>query len=218
MAMAERQIRLVVEAGGGDVKSFDELYEIYYKKVYALIRMVIGKPGEAEDILQETFATAWRKLKTLDTPSSFPVWIQILAKNLCDMRIRKKSLAILLEADRDIDNIGGEETDELFPSAYAERTDLYERFGKTIESLSDVQRQIIVLFYFNDLSVDEISDVMGCSANTVKIRLFLARRAIFAEIAEQERKSGETFIGAADMPTVPFRRVVNLFMDNLILN
>ncbi len=75
------------------------------------------------------------------------------------------------------------------PAVYAERTDLQERLGRIIDGLSDVQRQAIALYYFNELSVDEISDVMECSANTVKTWLFLARKAIRTEIEEQECKS-----------------------------
>ena len=214
MAMTEQQVQLVIAAQNGDVKSFEELFSIYYEKVYALARTIIRNTSDAEDILQETFITAWRKLGTLKTPPTFSVWIQIIAKNLCNMQLRKKNIAILLDAEQDIEDFDSEESDELLPAAYAERADLKERLGRIIDSLSEVQRQTIVLYYFNELTVDEISNVMECSANTVKTRLFLARKAIRSEIEEQERKSGEKFYGVAGIPMLAFGKLMKSHLES----
>jgi len=89
------------------------------------------------------------------------------------------------------------------PSVYAERDDLRVRLGKIIESLSDVQKQTILLFYFDELKVEEIAYVMGCSVGTVKTRLFLARKTIKTEIEEKERVSGEKFYGISGVPLLP---------------
>ena len=101
MAMTEKQIQFVLAAQKGDVKSFEELYVIYYEKVYAFARMILKNENEAEDVLQETFITAWRKLDTLHTPETFSVWIQIIAKNLCYMQLRRKNISLLLDTDQD---------------------------------------------------------------------------------------------------------------------
>ncbi|MCL1802657.1 MAG: RNA polymerase sigma factor [Eubacteriaceae bacterium] len=215
MAMTEQQVQLVIAAQSGDTKSFEELFAIYYEKVYALARMITKNAGDAEDILQETFITAWRKLNTLKTPLSFSVWIQIIAKNLCNMQLRKKNMAIMLDAEQDIENIYMEESEEYLPVIYTERADLKERLGRIIDGLSEVQRQSIVLYYYNDLSVEEISGVMECSANTVKTRLFLARKAIRSEIEEQERKSGEKFYGIAGVPLMSLGKLIRAHIQSL---
>jgi len=122
---------------------------------------------------------------------------------------------ILLDDEQDMEDFDTEETEgELLPAVYAERTDLRERLGAIIESLSDVQRRAIVLYYFNELSVDEISEIMECSPGTVKSRLFLARKAIKAEIEEQEHKSGQKFYGVAGVPTLPFGELVRSHMES----
>ena len=208
MAMTEQQVQLVVAAQSGNIKSFETLFAIYHEKVYALARMILKNSNNAEDVLQETFITAWRKLSTLETPPTFSVWIQIIAKNLCNMQLRKKNMAILLDAEHDIENFDVEDSVELLPAVYAERADLKERLGGIIDGLSEVQRQAIVLYYFNELSVDEIADVMECSANTIKTRLFLARKAIRSEIEEQERKSGQKFYSIAGVPTLPLGKLI----------
>ena len=84
MAMTEQQVQLVVAAQKGDVQSFEELFALYHGKVYALARMILKNTGNAEDVLQETFITAWKKLHTLETPPTFSVWVQVIAKNLCN--------------------------------------------------------------------------------------------------------------------------------------
>ena len=218
MAMTERQVQLVIAAQNGDISSFEELFTIFYEKVHALARMILRNTNEAEDILQETFVTAWRKLNTLKTPQTFSVWIQIIAKNLCNMQLRRKNIAILLDAEQDIENFDAEESDELLPAVYAERADLKQRLGRIIDGLSEVQRQAIVLYYFNELTVDEISDVMECSANTVKTRLYLARKTIRSEIEEQERKSGEKFYGVAGVPMLLFGKLMRSHMESLSID
>ena len=89
------------------------------------------------------------------------------------------------------------ESELMLPQAYAERGDLRDRLNRIIDGLSAVQRETIVLYYFSDRSIAEIAEIMDCSENTVKSRLYLARNSIRTEIEEQERKSGEKFYGIA---------------------
>ena len=217
MAMTEQQVQLVVAAQGGDIKSFEQLFSIYHENVYALARMIVRNANGARDILQETFITAWRKLNTLETPPLFSVWIQTIARNLCNMQLRKKYLAILLDAEQDIEKVDTEESDEWFPAVYAERADLKERLGRIIDSLSEVQRQTVVLYFFNKLSVEEISGVMECSVHTVKLRLFLARKTILSEAEEQERKTGQKLCGMDDIPMLLLGKLIQLQMEALLI-
>ena len=218
MAMTNEQIRLVAAAQKGDVKSFEELYVTYYGKIYAFAKMILKNDRDAEDILQNTFITAWKKLNTLQTPQTFSVWLQIIAKNLCNDQLKRKSFALLLDADKEMENFECEESDELLPAVYAERADLKDRLSQIIESLSDAHRQTIVLYYFNELSVEEIADVMQCSPGTVKSRLYFARKAIRTEVEEQERKSGERFYGITGIPLLPLGKLVKSHMESLSIS
>ena len=218
MAMTERQISLVIGAQNGDVKSFEMLFSEFYEKVYGFSRMILKNDRDAEDILQETFITAWQKFGTLKTPETFSVWIQVIARNLCNMQLRRKNIEILLDAEQDITRLDDEESEEMLPSIYSERTDLKERFSEIIDSLSEVQRQTIILYYFNELSIEEISSVMSCSPGTVKSRLFLARNAIKAEIQEDEDKRGERFYGIVGIPLIPLSRLINNHMSTISIS
>ena len=197
MAEKEYIITLVRSAQGGDSASFAELYNLYYQKVFAFIRTIVRNSADAEDILQLTFLNAWRNLDQLSDPAAFNTWIQVIARNLSTSHLRKKNFVLLLDAEKDDTPVDIEDTELLLPEVYAEQEDLSRRLGKIIDSLSDVQRQAVMLFYFDQLSVEEIAQVMECSTGTVKSRLFLARKTIRTEIEEQERKSGQKFYGLA---------------------
>ena len=201
MAMNEREVALVVSAKGGDSRAFEDLYNHYYGKIFALARMTVKNDADAEDILQQAFINAWRNLHTLINPAGFNTWLQKITLNLCYSLLRKKNIAILLDAENDIEFFGEEESDDVLPAIYAERDDLRSRLGKIIDGLSEVQKQTILLYYFNEQKVEEIAYIMECNVSTVKTRLFLARKAIRSEVEEEERKSGEKFYG---IPLLPF--------------
>ena len=208
MAMTELEITMTTAAMRGNSKAFEELYGLYYKKVFALARMTVRNESDAEDILQQAFINAWRNINRLADPAAFNTWIQKITLNLCYSLLRKKNIAILLDAESDIDDIDDIESDEFLPAVYAERDDLKERLGRIIDGLSEVQKQTVILYYFNEFKVEEIAQVMECNTGTVKTRLFLARKTIRTEIEEQERRSGQKFYGVAGIPMLALGRLL----------
>jgi RNA polymerase sigma factor (sigma-70 family) len=205
MAMNEREIMLVSAAKNGNNRCFEELYELYYNKVFALARMTVKSESDAEDVLQQTFINAWQNLNMLTNPAGFSTWIQKITLNLCYSLLRRKNIAILMDAESDIENFGDEIPDtDFLPAIYAERDDLRVRLGKIIDGLSEVQKQTIIMYYYSELKVEEIAYVMECNVGTVKSRLFLARNAIRSEVEEQESKSGQKFYGVAGIPMLAF--------------
>ena len=200
---------LVIAAKNGNKKSFEELYKKYYQKVYALARTTLKNDADAEDVLQQTFINAWQNISKLDDVTAFNTWIQRITLNQCYslLRQRKENISIdFTEDDEDTEPIQLE-SDIMLPEVYAEQADLKVRLGRIIDDLSDVQRQTIMLFYFDQFSVEEIAKIMDCSENTVKSRLFLARKAIKTEIEEQERKTGTKFYGIVGIPLLPFAKL-----------
>ena len=206
--MKEWEVTLVTEAQSGNSKCFEELYELYHKKVFAVIQTTVKNRADAEDILQQTFLNAWRNLKNLSNPAAFNTWIQRIAINQSYELLRKKNIAILLDSEDELANIVDNASDELIPAMYVEREDLRIRLGQIIDGLSEVQRQTIILYYFNELKVDEIAEVMECNVNTVKTRLSLARKSIKNEIEERERKSGQKFYGIAGISMLALSQVL----------
>ncbi|MDR1183761.1 MAG: sigma-70 family RNA polymerase sigma factor [Coriobacteriales bacterium] len=171
------QVALVRAAQRGDITSFEKLYRHYYQKVYVVARATLKDPHEAEDILQQTFVTVWKKLGTLRQPAAFPVWITRIAVNACYSLLRNRNIPLPVDAYEDM--VEQEDFDEeIMPVTQVERADLRERLAQVIDSLSDLQRQAIAMYYFEGFKVEEIANATGSTVNTVKVRLHAARKAI----------------------------------------
>lgn len=213
MPMNEQTIQCVIRAKAGDEQSFSQLYYEYYQKVYALALQTVKNPADAEDVLQTTFIKAWRNLGSLQNPAAFNTWIQRITLNECtDLLRRRNPMFSVDQTDEDDAPLIEIESDLMLPEAYAEQEDLSARLRRIIFSLSDVQRQTITLFYFEGLKIPEIAEVMDCNENTVKSRLYLARKSIKTEIEEQERKTGTKFYA---VPLLPFGKI---FTDQMWRN
>lgn len=207
MPINEQIIMLVNRAKAGDEQSFSQLYNIYYQKIYALALQTVKNAADAEDVLQTTFIKAWQNLAKLQDAAAFNTWIQRIALNEGTTLLRRRNPALSIDAtDDDNAPLMQLESELMLPEAYAEQGDLSERLRKIIFSLSDVQRQTITLYYFHGFKLSEIAEVMDCNENTVKSRLYLARKSIKTEIEEQERKTGTKFYG---IPLLPFGKIFN---------
>ena len=216
--MNREHIDLITQAKIGDMESFASLYRIYYKRVFSLSYSILRNISNAEDIVQDTFFTAWKRISTIKDPEGFNAWIQKIAYNLCYSLLRKKSLKIIQDAEEETMDVPEEMTSEFIPSAYLERDDLRERLNAIINKLSDVQKQTITLHYFNELSVQEIAYIMDCNLSTAKSRLQFGRKAIRLEIEEWEQKTGERFYGIAGIPMLPMGEVIAAQLQSSLIN
>ena len=190
---------LVIQAKNGDSNAINFLLDNNKSYIYAIAFAVLKNHEDAEDATQKTMITVWQNIGTLENPEAFKSWLYHIAhtRSLNVLQSKKNNRFILDEDISDLPHLEDMENDFMLPQAYAERDDLRERLNRIINGLSAVQRESIVLYYFNDRSVAEISEIMDCSENTVKSRLYLARHSIKTRIEEQERKSGERFYGVA---------------------
>lgn len=207
MAINEQEIMLVRAVQNKDQKSFEELYTKYYKKIYAIAFATTKNVSDAEDILQITFSKVWQSISSLDDPSAFNTWVQKIAINESKTLLNKRKPSVSIDDEEDDSSVTELESDLMLPEVYAEKEDLSARLRQIIYELSDVQRQTITLYYFDNLTISEIAQIMDCTEGTVKSRLYLARKAIRTEIEDQERKTGTTFFGIPAIPLLPFAKI-----------
>lgn len=200
MPISKTENALVLAAKNGNTKCFEELYKLYYDKIYALAMTILKNSADAEDVLQITFVKAWQSIGKLENVSAFNTWIQRITANQCNSMLRGKKQSYSIDDESEDGELLQIESDIMLPEQYAERDDLSLRLKEIIDDLSVVQKETILLYYYNELSVEEIAETMDCSVGTVKSRLFLARKAVKTEIEEKEKKSGEKFYGVAFIP------------------
>lgn len=160
-----------------EVDAFRTLVDRYYAFTFSLAFRMINDEDEAKDIVQETFITIWKKLKSFNPNKKFDAWLYRIIVNKCYDYIRKqRKLSLLYPDDMNwnlADLIGENDTDEKLSN---------KEIGKIIRSLthklSAKQKLIFVLSDLEAFSHDDISEITGMSKTTIKSNLNHARRNI----------------------------------------
>ena len=165
------QIPLIRAAAKGDKQAFTELVGLYRQSMYATAMAVTRNEDDALDAIQETVLTLWEKLDSLRRPAYFKTWMtRILVNNCCGALRREKREATVERLAEE-----GEEKDLDTP------LDVREALWR----LSQDDRLLLQLFYFEDLSVKEIAQVLSVTPEAVRMRLTRGRKR-FAEQYETE--------------------------------
>ena len=189
---------LVIKAKNGDKKAFDELYRLTQNDVWFTCISLIKNEDDAKDTMQNTYITAFLKLPNLNDTSKFTVWIKKIAVSKCrDFLKAKRDIQL---DDEILENIS--ENDELIvPSEYImgneNRKIILEIMKNT---LSEVQYQTVVMYYFDEMSVSEIAEIIGCPEGTVMSRLNLARAKMKKAITDYEKKNNDKLHAVVPVP------------------
>lgn len=196
---------LILQAKSGNADALNTLLTKKAENIYAISYAILKNKEDAKDAMQQSLITVWHSISSLENTEAFDGWLyRIVYTRSLNILKEKKSHEIIMDDDiSDIIQSQNLESDLLLPSEYAEQNDLRERLFKIIDSLSAVQRETIVLYYFNEKTVAEIAEIMSCTEGTVKSRLHLARCSIKNKIEEYENKNREKFFGVA-IGVVPF--------------
>jgi RNA polymerase sigma factor (sigma-70 family) len=178
---------LVAAARAGDDRAFEELYARYQARISSFIFSKVRDHGRAEDIAQEVFISALRRLRSSEQRIAFKPWIYEIAKNACIDEFRRgtRTREVPLETDDDVP--GGERglvsVTPTPPAAVENKqrlNDLQGAFG----GLSESHHKLLVLREFEGLSYEEIGDRLGMTRQMVESGLFRARRKLTDEYAE----------------------------------
>lgn len=196
----EKIRRLVLQAGQGDRAAFGELYEETGRSVYFNCLKLLGNAQQAEDITQDTFMKALEKLDSLKEPENFSAWVNRIAINNCKMYFRKNPRTAEEESEKIIDDTPDS---ELIPDDYADSEEKRRIIMNIIDTtLTDEQRQTIILFYFDMMSVAEIAEIMECSVGTVTSRLSAARKKIREAVLIYEKKNNDRLHAVMPIPVL----------------
>ena len=181
--MTTNDDQLLIKAiNNGDTKAFAILVNRYKDLVYTLALRMLKHREEAEEVAQDSFVKIFKSLNKFKGDSKFSTWIYRVTYNTCLDRIKKNKKYIsnvaideftfnkLGTLDNTLDHLIKEEKQALIK--------------KCINKLPEKSSVLLTLFYFEDLSLDEIAKIINMEANTVKVKLFRARKKL-AVILEQ---------------------------------
>ena len=190
--------KLVSSAKDGNKKAFDKLYSLTCKEVWFSCVSLMKNKENAEDIFQETYLTAFEKIGTLEDNENFLCWIKKIAVNKCKDFLKTK-VEYQLE-DEYINDV--EETDEVFiPEEYVTSNEKRKIIVQLMEeTLTYVQYQTVFMYYFSNMTVADISEVMECSEGTVKSRLSFARAKMKTAIMNYEEENDDKLHAIIPVP------------------
>lgn len=178
----KRLLRLSRE---GDRQAFAEIVEIYKDKIHSLGLRMLGNMQDAEDIAQETFMRVFANLHRYDEQYKISTWIYRIANNLCIDKIRKRKVrSNQFSLDAQIHGTEGLELhdtihdEEPSPLQQVLQYELQVTVRDAILALTPKYRTIMILRYLEDLSLQEISDIVGLPVATVKTRVHRGREAL----------------------------------------
>ena len=189
---------LVLSAKNGNKKAFDKLYELTSNDVWFTCVSLLKDEENAKDIMQETYITAFLKLDTLKDEEKFCGWLTAIATNKSKNKLKGK---VEYQIDDEV-LIAETETDELMlPEEYINKAEKRKVLLQIIEdTLSFNQYQVVLMFYFNELSIAEIAQGLEISEGTVKSRLNSSRAKMKTAIEDYEKKSGDKLHGVVVVP------------------
>jgi RNA polymerase sigma factor (sigma-70 family) len=180
--------RLVAAVRRGDDRAFEALYSRYHRRIHAYVMGMVKDHGRTEDITQEVFVSALRRMRETERPIAFKPWVYEIAKNACidQFRRSKRAEEVSLQADDGLAPadygrlVGSDPAPHDAVAAKQELDNLCGAFG----GLSDTHHEILVMRELEGLSYREIGDRMGMSRPAVESTLFRARRRLTEEYDE----------------------------------
>jgi RNA polymerase sigma factor (sigma-70 family) len=178
---------LVAAARAGDDRAFEELYSRYRERISSFILAKVRDHGRAEDIAQDVFISALKRLRATEREIAFKPWIYEIAKNACidEFRRSKRTLEVSLDVDDELSGTGrGLLSIAPTPPAAVESKQRLDDLQGAFSGLSDSHHKLLVMREFEGLSYNEIGVRTGMSRQVVESTLFRARRKLTEEYEE----------------------------------
>lgn len=173
------ELALIARIRQGDKSAFEQLYRLYFKKLYRFSANVLRDTGLAEDVINETMYVVWNKAASFDGSCKLSTWIFGIALN----KARKfSSSPLVMEITQEEREEFEMRRDDHASSCALELMENRELLEFALKALSEKQRVVVELTYYHDFSYKEIADIMCCTENTVKTRMFYARKKLYEKI------------------------------------
>lgn len=170
-ASADVEDRLAVRCRTGEPAAFDELVSRYQLRLFRFAFRLLRDRAEAEDAVQETFLRAYRALPAYRPDGFFSSWIYRIALNECRRRMRGKKPTVSLDL---VPPTGGMPDPQQTVLTYERHRQLRE----AVESLPEHYRLVMLFFYFEEMSVEQIARALDVSISAVKVRLHRGREKL----------------------------------------
>lgn len=164
---------LVKRVAGGDRLAMQTLFSRHQMRVFRFVLRMVRDESVAEDMISEVFLDLWRQADRFEARSSVSTWLLAIARNKALSALRKRREASLEEGVAE-----AIEDDADDPAVILQKQDKGAAMRACIDRLSVEHREVIDLVYYHETSVEEVAHIVGIPENTVKTRLFHARKKL----------------------------------------
>ncbi|MDL2266193.1 RNA polymerase sigma factor [Parabacteroides sp. OttesenSCG-928-G21] len=168
----------------GETACFACLIDRYSQQVYALVRKIVVSHEDAQELTQDVFMKVFKNLSSFKGDSSFSTWIYRIAYNAAISETRKKKYEYLAIEEAQINNVTEDDLSEI--TGGGNKSEQVGRLEKALTMLPSEERALILLFYMQEKSIDEIADISGLSPSNVKTKLFRIRKKLFILLNQME--------------------------------
>jgi len=166
----DSDIQLISRVRGGDRHAFEELYRQYRVRLERFLGNLVRHPQLAEEVLDDTLLVVWERAAGFKGESKLSTWIFAIAYRKAMKALRRYDAPV---EDPEAENRASQDDN---PEQAFGHARLHDVLREAMAELSPEHRGVVELTYFNDLSYREIAEIMECPVDTVKTRMFYARR------------------------------------------
>ncbi len=181
--MTESDAVLVGRARAGSAEAFEALVRRHLKAAYAVALAQLGEAADAEDVCQDAFVTALRRMEECRRPDQFGAWLLAIVRNRAHDFRRRRTVRDALPLDAALAASGGPD-----PHREAERGELRRDLLGAMEGLSETQREVVLLHDLEGWSHREIGEKLGMSDGSARVHLFKARKTLRERLSRRHKE------------------------------
>jgi RNA polymerase sigma-70 factor (ECF subfamily) len=164
---------LIGRIARGDRLAMQVLFARHHVRVFRFVLRLLHDEALAEDVISETFLDVWRQAGRFEGRSTVSTWLIAIARFKALSMLRKRR-----EEELDDETANSIEEPADGPEATVAKMDKSQRLRKCLTALSPEHREVIDLVYYHEKSVEEVAEIVGIPENTVKTRMFYARKKL----------------------------------------
>ena len=188
-AVEQDDLLLVAASKNGDQEAFAQLVQRYQRRVFNLVYRMLQQYEEATEITQETFLAAWQGLPSFRGDARFPTWLYRIAYNCSlkqlELRKRDRALQVALEAEKSLENANDEQRE----NAELDTRDRQILIQEHLSHLPAKYRIVLILRHLQDMTYEEMSEILTMPIGTIKTHLFRARNLLKERLQSLNRES-----------------------------
>jgi RNA polymerase sigma factor (sigma-70 family) len=166
----------------GNLAAYSHLVDKYQKLVYTLALKLLKKPEEAEEMAQDTFVKAFQKIDSYEGKSKFSTWLYSITYNGCISELRKRRIEFKSLDDRQISEQDEQKMNDYYRETKKEDQEKY--LNLALGKLPEDDQVLVTLYYYENQSMEEISQITGLTVSNIKVKIHRARKRMYSLLYE----------------------------------